>query len=262
MKMAAIGYGAAAVLSLPQLGVFRQNFVTTEGMFFNKTVCETIFRDTPGWHRQLYLVFISIVVFYVPIVVIAFCYVRIYLKLSEKTADIRTSSSSAATASHADASRGVGRPGKVFLQSTRSSSLPKAKAKILKMTIVIVTAFVLFGLPYHVLEVFLSFGYHSLVSSAVMSVFGAMAVANSAVNPYVFLLFCGAHDCLLRCLRNGRLPSSSGGTAAGDRRSGADSTQTQSVQLAVTSRSSERYAATGQLGAAATKRVEMVTLDR
>lgn len=254
MKMASIGYGAAAVLSLPQLGVFRQNFVTTEGMFFNKTVCETIFRDTPGWHRQVYLVFISIVVFYIPIVVIIFCYVRIYMKLSEKTADIRTS----AAASHADASRSVGRPGKVFLQSTRSSSLPKAKAKILKMTIVIVTAFVLCGLPYHVLEVFLSFGYHSLVSSAVMSVFGAMAVANSAVNPYVFLLFCGAHDCLLRCLREGRLSASGG--RADDRRSGAESTQTQSVQLAVTSRSSERYLTGHQLGA--TKRTEMMTLDR
>lgn len=249
--MASICYGAAALLSLPQLGIFRQNFVTTEGMFFNKTVCEAIFRDLPLWHRQLYLVFISIVVFYIPIVVIAFCYVRIYMKLSQKTADTLQASA----ASHADATRNVGRPGKVFLQSTRSSSLPKAKAKILKMTIVIVTTFVMFGLPYHVLEMFLSFGYHSLVSSAVMSVIGAMAVANSAVNPYVFLVFCGAYDCL-RCLKESRLPAASG---ADGRRSQVESTQTQSVQLAVTLRSSERYV-NSELGT--TKRTEEIKLDR
>lgn len=238
MKMASIGYGAAALLSLPQLGVFRQNFVTTEGMFYNKTVCEAIFRDAPPSHRQAYLVFVGIAVFYVPVVAIAFCYVRIYMKLSQKTADTRAPAAAAA-ASHADASRSVGRPGgKVFLQSTRSSSLPKAKAKILKMTIVIVVTFVLFGLPYHVLEMFLSFGYHSLVGSAFMSVVGAMAVANSAVNPYVFLLFCGADDCL-RCLKGRRLPTS----VADGRRDRAESqTQTtQSIQLAVTPGSSERY---------------------
>lgn len=198
--MAAIGYGAAALLSLPQVGVFRQNHVTSTGIFFNKTVCESIFRDLPDWHRKLYLVFISIVVFYLPIVIIAFCYVRIYLKVSQKTADglaASTQPAAPATASK-KASR---RPGKVLLQSTRSSSLPKAKTKILKMTVVIVSTFVVFGLPYHFLEMVVSFGHHSLVGPTSMAVFGAMAVANSAVNPYVFLLFntpgggCGSCCC-------------------------------------------------------------------
>lgn len=194
MKMVALGYGIGALLSTPQLAVFRQNFVTAEGMFKNKTVCESIFRDTPPWFRQFYLTSISLIVFYVPLIVIVTCYVRIYLKISEKAAEGKLSTVTG------QSSKKTLRPGKVMLQSTKSRSLPKAKIKTLKMTVVIVGAFIVFGLPYHVLEMLLSFGFHTFVPPATMAIVGAMAVANSAVNPFIFLLFNGTDGCL-RCRR-------------------------------------------------------------
>lgn len=71
------------------------------------------------------------------------------------------------------------------------------------MTVVIVGTFILCGLPYHVLETILSFGNLDVITPAVVSVAGAMAVANSAVNPFVFLFFNGGCE---RCF--GRSSSS------------------------------------------------------
>ena len=90
------------------------------------------------------------------------------------------------------------KPGKIHLQSTGNTTLPKAKIKTLKMTVVIVATFILFGMPYYILEMIYSFGDHTIVPSAVASVLGGMAVANSASNPYVFLVF----NVNVRCLRD------------------------------------------------------------
>lgn len=86
----------------------------------------------------------------------------------------------------------------VHLQSTPSSSLPKAKIKTLKMTVVMVVAFILCGMPYPILEMIYSFGDHRIVSPELAGILGSMAVANSAANPYVFLLF----NANLSCLRS------------------------------------------------------------
>ena len=88
------------------------------------------------------------------------------------------------------------KPGKIHLQSTGNTTLPKAKIKTLKMTVVIVLTFIFFGMPYPILEMIYSYGDHTLIPSAVASVLGGMAVANSASNPYVFLVF----NVNLRCL--------------------------------------------------------------
>jgi len=76
--MAAIGWAASALLSIPQLGVYNVNVVA------NKTVCEPIFRRRPMSHRQAYLTFINLVVFFVPLIVMFVCYLRIFSKISLK----------------------------------------------------------------------------------------------------------------------------------------------------------------------------------
>ena len=88
------------------------------------------------------------------------------------------------------------KPGKVHLQSTPSSSLPKAKIKTLKMTVVMVMAFIVCGMPYPILELIYSYGDHTKVPAELASVLGGMAVANSAANPFVFLLFNANLKCL------------------------------------------------------------------
>lgn len=196
MKMVGAGWVLGAVLSLPQLIVFRENYVTADGIFKNKTVCESVFRDRPVSHRQAYLTFISLVDFFIPLIIIITCYVRIYLKIAHK----------------ADCGDGRGqsdRPGKIRLQCTKSSSLPRAKVKTLRMTVVIVACFVVCGLPYHILEAIMSYGDHTMISGVVMAVLGATAVANSSINPFVFLVFNASSTCLRRLCCGRRSSSSS-----------------------------------------------------
>lgn len=182
--MTSIGWVLAALLSLPMFGVFGVNYVTTPGPFINKTVCESFWRDRPPVERQIFYTYVGVVVFFIPMIAIITCYVRIFRKIAEKANESQSNKKQTL------------KPGKVHLQSTPSSSLPKAKIKTLKMTVVIVLAFIICGLPYQVMEMIFSFGDHTKLSPIVGTIIGSMAVANSAVNPYVFLLFNVNAKCL------------------------------------------------------------------
>ena len=175
-KLTGVGWTLAGLLSLPQFAVFHVNErVEHAGIFHGMRVCESMFRLHPEY-RGVYLVFIGVVVFYIPLLLLALCYIRIFCKIAQK-------------AKESTQQRYSLKPGKVHLQSTTSSSLPKAKAKTLKMTLVIVSTFILCSAPYQILEMINSFGNHKSVPPIVASIFGGMAVANSVTNPYVFLLF-------------------------------------------------------------------------
>ena len=84
MAMAAAGWTTSALLSIPQLGVYDVNVVA------NKTVCESIFRRRPISHRQAYLTFISLVVFFIPSLIMLACYVRIFTKISSKAGQTKS----------------------------------------------------------------------------------------------------------------------------------------------------------------------------
>ena len=186
--MTITGWSIAALLSLPQVGVFHVSFVTDEkSQFYNMMVCESIWRFRPMIERQIYLTFIGIVVFDIPFLIIMVCYISIFLKISHKATE--------ASAANSNKKQSC-KPGKVHLQSTGNSSLTKAKIKTMKMTIVILTAFIVCGIPYHILEGIYNFGDHRSVPPIVSAIIGAMAVANSAINPYVFLLFNANMKCV------------------------------------------------------------------
>ena len=144
-------------------------------IFYNITVCESMFRHMPIMHRQAFLTSISIIHVFAPCVIICICYVRIFTKIAQK-------------ASEAGTPRHSAKPGKVQLQCTQSTTLPRAKIKSLKMTVVIVTLFILCGLPYHILEMLLNYS-HVHIPSMVSAILGALPVANAVVNPYIFLAF-------------------------------------------------------------------------
>jgi len=80
--MAAIGWTVSALLSVPQLGIYSVSVVA------NKTVCESVFRRRPISHRQAYLTFINLVVFFIPLIIMFVCYIRIFTKISSKAGQI------------------------------------------------------------------------------------------------------------------------------------------------------------------------------
>lgn len=170
-KMVGGAWGVAAFASVPMLYVFKL------GYRGGKTLCVSIFSEVPLSHRKAFLTYAAIMVFVIPFIVLMFCYLRIFLKIARKAREARVSQ------------RHSVKPGKVHLQSTPSSSLPKAKIKTLKMTLVIMALFVMCAMPYFIAEMIMSYGDHTIISNSMYGLLGGLAAANSAANPYVFLLF-------------------------------------------------------------------------
>lgn len=171
--MAGFGWLMAGLCSLPMLGVFRVN---TSG---DVTKCENIFRDRPNWHRQIWVTYICFSVFFIPLFILVCCYSRIFLKVAQK-ANENTNKKPL---------RFKTQTGKVYLQSTHSTALPKAKIKTLKLTCVIIVVFVVCTAPYFIVEMIMSFGDHCLISEVLYGLLGGMAACNSAANPFIFLAF-------------------------------------------------------------------------
>ena len=81
----------AASVSCPQFIVFHTNFISDpQSQFYNLTVCESIWRIRPRIHRQAYIVFVDMVVFILPFLILVVCYVRIFLKIAEKANEGRS----------------------------------------------------------------------------------------------------------------------------------------------------------------------------
>ena len=180
--MELVGWCFAAAVSIPMLSLFHTSHIDDpESIFYNQTVCESVFRHRDPSHRQAFLTFVAIIHVYLPCILICTCYLRIYLKIARKAREASSNQTST-------------KPGKIHLQST-SSTLPRAKIKTLKMTVVIVSVFLLCGLPYHILESLLNF-QASPLPPIVMAIMGALPVANSVLNPFIFLLFNVNNTCL------------------------------------------------------------------
>ncbi|ESO94581.1 hypothetical protein LOTGIDRAFT_118408 [Lottia gigantea] len=174
------GWGIAAVASIPLFFVFHVRYHPVKQIM----VCENTFRGKPMIHRQAFLTYVAIVSFILPLIILIICYIRIFLKIAQKAAESKNSK------------RQSFKPGKIHLTSTANTSLPKAKIKTLKMTVVIVAAYIICALPYFVAEMIMSFGDFHIISGALYGILGSMAAANSAANPFVFLLFNANWQCI------------------------------------------------------------------
>lgn len=186
-QLTTVGWAAAAILSLPHPFMY----VLNDQAVPNKTLCESIWRHKTKTQRGLYLSYISVVTFFIPLIAMCYCYVRIFVTVAtranstrrrkNKKENVLTSSDDAILAANC----------------TQSSCLPRAKTKTLKMTIVIIIMFIVCGLPYHILEMIYSFSDHRLLSGVPSAIMGGMAIANSAANPYVVL---GFNSCFYKCM--------------------------------------------------------------
>ncbi|XP_076465855.1 arg8-vasotocin receptor-like [Babylonia areolata] len=181
--MTGAGWLAAALCSTPMLFVFQTRYDPVRQM----VMCQNTFRNKPPIHRQAFITYASFVNFLIPLILLIVCYTRIFLKIAKKASENQNNQLN---------KRQSFKPGKVHLTSTGSNSLPKAKIKTLKMTLVIVAAFILFGLPYFVAEMIMSYGDFTMLNPAVYALLGGVAPANSAANPYIFLLFSANMQCL------------------------------------------------------------------
>ncbi|XP_029474409.1 probable G-protein coupled receptor 150 [Rhinatrema bivittatum] len=170
--LAAAGWLLALLLSMPQAFVFR---VTGGGK------CKSMFDKLPRWHFQAYILYGALTVFFVPFCILLIAYGHILWVIWRKEHGLQGPQ----PVGHPQTSL----PKRPLRLVTTNSSLPRAKVKMLKMTLVIILLFVLCGLPYFVLELKMAFGGLTGWNQEAVAVLGIFVVTNSAINPYVYLFF-------------------------------------------------------------------------
>ena len=67
--------------------------------------------------------------------------------------------------------------------------MKQARSKTLNMSTVIILAYVICGLPFYLEEIIRVYRPDMALDEIAIAVLGISAVANSAVNPYIFLFF-------------------------------------------------------------------------
>lgn len=165
-KLVLIGWLVAFSLATPQLFVWTYS---TE-----KEQCGTLF-DPKKKGKLLYILYIAVVTFLLPLILICYAYSRISYKIWVKAQE------------HSGKSQN--KKGKINLKRSGNKSLSKAKVKTLKMTVVIIFFFVLCTLPYFVIEVVRFLLGNSPNIIHIYGICSTLAVSNSAINPYIFLAF-------------------------------------------------------------------------
>ncbi|XP_071488734.1 cephalotocin receptor 1-like [Diadema antillarum] len=157
-KVIGVAWALALLFSLPQLFVFRKNERSNK-----KSYCMTGFKQLPDWHKQLYVTYITFIAFIAPFVIICYTYLRILLRLW------------------------LGGGSSMF--KNKSNWQRTSRWRTLKMTMVIISAYVLCNVPYFSMELLHSYVDTRSFNMVVYGVFAIFASCNSVVNPYVFLFF-------------------------------------------------------------------------
>nr|XP_027213361.1 cardioacceleratory peptide receptor-like [Penaeus vannamei] len=123
---------------------------------------------------QVYLLLVLVLVFISCEVLLPVFYLRIYFTLWRQNSYFK-----GGQRGHSDSRR-------------TNSLLPKAKTKTLKMTFVIVVTFFVTNTPYVIQELVLAFGKN--LDPSVIAIFGIISASNSALNPFIYLLFCPKNE--------------------------------------------------------------------
>ncbi|XP_053159223.1 probable G-protein coupled receptor 150 [Hemicordylus capensis] len=202
-SLAALGWLLAMLLALPQAFVYKLAGTPQHG-----GRCLSIFAQLPRWHSQVYAVYGAITGFVAPACLLGGTCGRILSALSASPAKEEEPAPRGAAGDSARHYRvelpGVPAPAppplllrllpvaKCALPSPPAPrSLPRARARALQMTLALAALFALCGFPRCVLELGLAFASSSESSTeeARRTLGSIMAATNSALNPYVCLLF-------------------------------------------------------------------------
>ncbi|XP_053282401.1 gonadotropin releasing hormone receptor 4 [Pleuronectes platessa] len=127
--MLTVAWTMSVILSLPQMFIFHNVTITVPENF---TQCTTHGSFVQHWQETLYNMFTFVCLFLLPLVIMIFCYTRILVEISSRMA----------------CGNLVSRD--VHLRRSHNN-IPKARMRTLKMSIVIVTSFIICWTPYYLL---------------------------------------------------------------------------------------------------------------
>ncbi|XP_028441503.1 gonadotropin releasing hormone receptor 4 [Perca flavescens] len=124
--MLTVAWTMSVILSLPQMFIFHNVTITVPENF---TQCTTHGSFVQHWQETLYNMFTFLCLFLLPLVIMIFCYTRILIEISSRNNLLSRD---------------------VHLRRSHNN-IPKARMRTLKMSIVIVTSFIVCWTPYYLL---------------------------------------------------------------------------------------------------------------
>ncbi|KAM9758693.1 vasopressin V2 receptor-like isoform 2-T2 [Menidia menidia] len=163
-----VAWGISLLGSLPQVFIFSQVEVTP-GVFD----CWAEFIQP--WGLQTYITWTTLVIFILPVSTVVVCQVRIcraiQINLHQKT--------------HKQGSVGVPLPSR----ASGVAGMSKARVKTLKMTVVIVVAYIVCWAPFFIVQLWSAWDKHAPKETATFTILMLLASLNSCANPCIYLLF-------------------------------------------------------------------------
>ncbi|XP_078098003.1 gonadotropin-releasing hormone II receptor-like [Mustelus asterias] len=190
--MLTVAWLLSIILSIPQIVLFHTVSITEPQNF---TQCSTMGSFQAHWQETSYNMFTFVFLFLVPLVIMIFCYTRILMEISKRMNKENLSSK------------------EVHLRRS-INNIPKARMRTLKMSIIIVTSFIVCWTPYYLLGLWywfspemLSEGKVSQTLSHILFIFGLL---NTVLDPITYGLFTiHFRRGLQRCCHSAKMASNS-----------------------------------------------------
>ncbi|XP_064204528.1 gonadotropin-releasing hormone II receptor-like [Anguilla rostrata] len=165
--MLLLAWALSLLLASPQLFIFRA--IKAEGVDFTQCVTHGSFQKR--WQETVYNMFHFVTLYVVPLLVMSCCYTRILMEISRQ---MRKS-----------------KDGEVCLRRSGTDTIPKARMKMLKMTIIIMVSFVVCWTPYYLLGIWYWFHPQMLhvTPEYVHHVFFVFGNLNTCCDPIIYGLY-------------------------------------------------------------------------
>ncbi|XP_067139015.1 adipokinetic hormone/corazonin-related peptide receptor variant I-like isoform X2 [Centruroides vittatus] len=162
------------ICSIPQSIIFR---VQEHPEFPQFIQCVSFNFFPTEWHQTAYNLFCLLALYGIPLFIIIYCYSRILWEISRRSRDTEE-----------DLSEEHHRRDRLRLRRSDMTHIERARARTLRMTIIIVLAFFWCWTPYVVMVLWYMFDPNGAqeVDSQLQSALFMFAVSNSCVNPLVY----------------------------------------------------------------------------
>ncbi|XP_044056663.1 putative gonadotropin-releasing hormone II receptor [Siniperca chuatsi] len=168
--MLTVAWGMSVVLSVPQIFLFHNVTIIHPEDF---TQCTTRGSFVTHWHETAYNMFTFSCLFLLPLVIMITCYTRIFCEISKRLKKNNLHSN------------------EVHLRRSKNN-IPRARMKTLKMSIVIVSSFIICWTPYYLLGLWYWFFPDDLegkVSHSLTHILFIFGLINACLDPVVYGLF-------------------------------------------------------------------------
>uniref|UniRef100_A0A8C2XP82 Type II GnRH receptor n=1 Tax=Cyclopterus lumpus TaxID=8103 RepID=A0A8C2XP82_CYCLU len=168
--MLTVAWGMSVVLSVPQMFLFHNVTIILPEDF---TQCTTRGSFVTHWHETSYNMFTFSCLFLLPLVIMITCYTRIFCEISKRLKKDHMPSN------------------ELHLRCSKNN-IPRARMRTLKMSIVIVSSFIICWTPYYLLGLWYWFFPNDLegkVSHSLTHMLFIFGLVNACLDPLIYGLF-------------------------------------------------------------------------